>query len=166
MAVVKFSDLVAYFENLAAQHVDINHSEEEPHFYRYELDDVLTGISDELNYPALILEGYDLNYKDQNSDNLQKTRNGAFILLGYVGDSGDHDKKHETWDFLEEVGEELVLKIKADKRERTVKVVRDFDLNEVEGTLMESEETGHYGIRFSYGITSARNNDVNPDKWK
>jgi len=166
MAAVKFSDLVAYFESLATKHVDINNSPEEDHFYRYELDDVLAGISKDLNYPALILEGYDLNYKDEKSDNLQKTRNGAFILLGYVGDSGDHDKIHDTWDFLEEIGEELVLKIKADKRDRSIKVVRDFDLNDVDGTLLAIEETGHYGIRFSYGITSARSKDLNPDKWK
>lgn len=165
MAVIKFSDLVAYFKSLATKHVDIKHSEEEPHFYRYELDDVLEGISKDLNYPALILEAYDLNYKDEKSDNLQKTRNGGFILLDHCGDSGDHDRIHNIWDKLEEIGEELVVKIKADKKDKSIKVVRDFDLNDVDGTLLDIKETGHYGIRFSYGITSARSLDVNPDKW-
>lgn len=163
---VNFSDLVAYFESLASQHVDIAHSEESKHFYRYELDDVLTGISASINYPALVLEGYDLNYKDNKSDNLQKQRNGAFILLGYVGDSDDHAKIHATWDQLEEIGEELILKIKKDKKDKAVQVVKDFDLNEVDGTLLSVEEAGHYGIRFTYGITSTRNNEINPDKWK
>ena len=40
----KFSDLIQYFRTLATQHVDIGHSLTDKHFYRFELDEVLTGL--------------------------------------------------------------------------------------------------------------------------
>ena len=72
----KFSDLIQYFRTLATQHVDIGHSTTDKHFYRFELDEVLTGLK-KVNYPALILEGYRYSLTDKQSDNVLKERSGS-----------------------------------------------------------------------------------------
>ena len=65
---VTFSELVSYFKLLASKHKDILHSDTDKHFYRFEVDEVLTGIN-KLKYPAFILEGYRISYKDMKDDN-------------------------------------------------------------------------------------------------
>lgn len=159
-----FSDIVAYFRQLAIDHTEINHTDDEKHFYRFEVDEVLSGING-IHYPALILEGYKFGFADQKSDNPVKKRHGAFILLDHVGDPGDYEKIHAKWDWLEEIGDDIIARIKADKRVPT-SPVRDFDLESVDGQLLATEMGNHYGIRFSFTIDCRYSWDVNPEKWR
>jgi len=113
----KFSQLVTYFENLARTHVDIGHTDQEKHFFRMEVDEVLAGINrTDVKYPFLILEGYGYDFTDSKSDNLLKNRSGAFMLLDHVSDSSDFEAIHAVWDHMEEIGDEILVRMKTDKR--------------------------------------------------
>jgi hypothetical protein len=159
-----FTDIVTYFRTLAEQHIEIGHSAAEKHFYRYELEEVLGGLN-QMNYPALILEGYRYGFRDNKSDNVLKERTGAFILLGHVKDLGDYDAIHELLDKLETISDDIFARIKSDKRNPAVAAVRDFDLNSVDAALILNEHDKNYGIRFNFTIVSPRPMDVDPDKW-
>lgn len=162
----KFSELISYFESLARMHKDIGHRDMEKHFFRMEIDEVLAGINrTDVKTPFLILEGYGYNFTDNKSDNLLKNRTGAFMLVDHVSDSTDMNAIHEVWDRMEEIGDELLIRMKNDKRDPTVKAVRDFDFSSVEATLIATEMSNHYGIRYTYTLTSARSNEVDPEKW-
>lgn len=162
----RFSDLITYFENLARSHVDIGHSESEKHFFRMEIDEVLAGLNrTDVNFPMLILEGYSFDFTDNNSDNLIKNRQGAFILLEHLSDTSDFDIIHEIWDKLEQIGTEILVKIKCDKRTRQVPVVRHFDFSSVNASLIMNQMGNNIGIRFTYSIQSPSAGDVNPEKW-
>ena len=162
----KFSALVAYFENLARMHKDIGHTDSEKHFFRMEVDEVLAGINrTDVEYPFLILEGYGYDFTDSKSDNLLKNRRGAFMLLDHVSDPSDFDAIHDVWDHMEEIGDELLVKMKTDKRNPLAPVIRDFQFNASEATLIANEIDGSYGIRFTYTLTSPRANDIDPTKW-
>lgn len=162
----KFSDLLAYFENIARAHVDILHSTKDKHFYRFELDEVLTGICSNIKYPALILEAYDFNYRESGSDNIRKRRSGAFILIDKVSDMKDYNKIHEVWDHMEVIGEDILVKMKADKESRLVPVLRDFNINECEGTPLAIPQLGQHGVRFTFNLTSPVNSIVDETKWQ
>jgi hypothetical protein len=162
----KFSDLVEYFEKIATEHIEIKHSAANKHFYRFELDEVLTGMCGPIKYPALILEGYEINYAESTSDNIRKRRSGAFILLDKVNDLKDFNRIHEVWDEMEVIGDDILVKMKADKESRLVPVLRDFNINECSGTLLSINELGQHGIRFTFNITSAQNGIVNIEKWQ
>lgn len=159
----KFSELVAYFENIAARHKEILHTQTKKHFYRFELDEVLGGLNN-INYPALIMEGYKFDFIDNKSDNIQKKRQGAFILLDRVGDHGNYAKIHEVWDKLEEIGDDILAKIKADKRLGGNPIV-NFDISEVSANLIANEIDGHYGIRYLFTIESKFDGVVKSNKW-
>ncbi len=162
----KFSQLVTYFENLARQHRDIGHTDSEKHFFRMETDEVLGGINrTDVNYPMLIMEGYSYDFTDSKSDNLLKNRRGAFMLLDHVSDPTDFDAMHRAWEKMEEIGDELILRMKADKRNPYSPVIRDFQFSGVEATLIANEIDNNCGIRYTYTLTSPLSNDVNPDKW-
>ncbi len=131
-----------------------------------EVDEVLAGINrTDVKTPCLILEGYSYGFTDNKSDNLLKNRSGAFMLMDHVSDPSDFDAIHAVWDHMEEIGDEMLVRMKADKRNPLATAVRDFDFSSVEAMLLSNEIDGNYGIRFTYTITSPRPNEVNPDKW-
>lgn len=160
----KFSETIQYFKTIAAQHVQIGHSLTEKHFYRFELEEILSGLKD-VNYPALILEGYRYSLTDKQSDNVLKERTGAFVLIDHLSDRGDIDSMHEIWDNLESICDDIVGRIKADKRDPNMKQVRDFDLNTIQVALIANEHDLNYGIRCTFTLVSSMATDVDPDKW-
>jgi hypothetical protein len=161
-----FSDLITYFESIATNHKSIGHKASEKHFFRMEIDEVLAGINrSDVNYPLLILEGYSFSFTDNHSDNLLKNRSGAFILLDHLSDQSDMDTMHEKWDQLEEIGTEILVKIKSDKRSREIPVVRNFQFNNVEGQLIRNSIGNDIGIRFNYTVTSPTPNTIDTDNW-
>ena len=161
-----FLDLISYFKNIATKHKSILHTENTKHFFRMEIDEVLAGINrTDVNYPLLILEGYSFAFTDNKSDNLLKNREGAFMILDHISDSSDYDAIHNKWEELEEIITEILLKIKADKRNPLTKVVRNFDFDSANAQLIRNEIGNDVGIRVSYTITSPISNEVNPYKW-
>lgn len=160
---IQFSALVEYFRKLASEHVDILHSEIEKHFYRFEIEELLSGI-DNLNYPALIMEGYKFSFEDHKSDNPVKKKTGAFVLIDYIPDRGDYDRIHDVWDKMEVISDDILARIKADKR-NPLSPVRDFDLESVEGQLVATEFGNHYGLRVTYSLQCSHSLEMNPAKW-
>lgn len=159
----KFSAFVEYCKQLATEHMLIRHSDTEKHFFRYELEEILTGLQN-ANYPAFILEGYRFGFKDARSDNPIKKRSGAFVLMAHVADPGDYNQIHEVWDKMEAIGDDIFARLKQDKREITSPVY-DFDLASVEGSLIATELGSHYGIRFTFDIDCQMDMDVDPTHW-
>jgi hypothetical protein len=161
-----FSELVAYFNNIASLHVAIRHTDAEKHFFRFEIDEVLAGINrTDVAYPMLILEGYSYDYTDNRSDNLLKNREGAFVLLDHVADVSDYGAIHETWDKLEKIADDILLKIKSDKYNPAAPVVRNFDFSSVKANLIMNEIGSSVGIRITFTISAPMPTDVNTENW-
>lgn len=163
----KFSDLIAYFDNLARKHKGILHTDTKKHFFRMEIDEVLAGINrTDVAYRMLILEGFKYGFTDNKSDNLLKNREGGFILLDRISDMSDFDAIHIKWDELEVIGDDILMKIKADKRNPNTPVVRDFDFASVDASLIKNEIGKTVGIRYLFTISSPISNDVDLSKWE
>ncbi len=161
----KFADFVDYMELLATEHVDIQHTQAQKHFFRIELEEILTGLKSKINYPALILEGYDFVFKDQNSDNLHKEINCAFIVMDLIRDKGDYDLIHAKWHEMEEIGDEIVVRILSDKRSRLVEVLSYFHMTNVSGALLVDMNLMHYGVRYDFSLSWPVVNDIDDTKW-
>jgi hypothetical protein len=158
----KFSAIVSFFEMLATQHVSLQHSATQKHFFRLELDEVLTALPEQMCYPALVLESYNYSLQDMKSDNPSKNRGGGFMLVEQVPDPGDYDLIHQKWDALEEITDDIIARIKAEKK-TPFSPVRDFDLNSVSMTLYSSGTT--IAMRIEYAVVSRFIADVDPAKW-
>ena len=161
-----FSDLITYFEKLARLHKSIGHSDSEKHFFRMEIDEVLAGINrTNVTTPFLVLEGYSYDFTNNNSDNLIKNRHGAFLLLDKISDKSDYDKIQQVWNKMESIGDDILSKIKQDKKNRNIPVIQDFDFAQVEATLIASDMDNHYGIRYTYTISSVHATDPHENVW-
>jgi hypothetical protein len=161
----KFADLVSYFESIAQNHKGILHTNDEKHFFRFELEEFLTGMQAQVNYPALILEGYDFQFTDQNSDNVHKEINCAFMLIDKVSDKGDYDQIHDLWDTLEEIGDEIIVRILHDKRQREINVLSYFSISNVSGAPLTDVNLIHYGFRYDIKLSWPVQNDIEQSKW-
>ena len=161
----KFAEFVDYFEQLATEHTDIRHTATEKHFYRIDLDEILTGLKTKIRYPALILEGYDFIFKYQNSDNVHKEVSCAFDVIDFIKDYGDYDLIHETWHRMEEIADEICIRILDDKRSRKIDVLSHFHMSNVKGSLLVDMNLLHYGVRYEFVMSWPINNDINPEKW-
>jgi hypothetical protein len=161
-----FSDLISYFKNIATKHRAILHSETKKHFFRMETDEVLAGFKrTDSAFPMLVLEGFRYGFSDNRSDNLMKNREGGFMLLDHISDLSDYETLHHKWDALETIGDEILMKIKADKRNPDTPVIRDFDFNSVDASLIRNELGNTVGIRYLFTISSPKANDVDPEQW-
>lgn len=161
----KFSELVEYFEKIASEHAEIRHTAFDKHFYRFELDEVLTGAARGIKYPALILEGYDFNYNESNSDNIRKKRSGAIILIDKVTDLKDFARIHQVWDEMELIADDILVKMKTDKESRLVPVLRDFNISDCSGAPLSISELGQHGIRVTFALGSPVSSIVNANRW-
>lgn len=161
---INFSAVVQYFETLARQHTSILHSDTRKAFFRLELDEVVEGLRNNICFPVIILEGYDLNFKDNKSDNLVKQRGSAFVIVDKAR-RGDFDAIHEVYDRMEQIGDDVLTRMRHDKFLRQ-SPVRDFDLNNVDGSLIGWPiDSNLYGIRYTFTIDSAFPSDIDPDRW-
>lgn len=161
-----FSDLVAYFREIATKHKSIAHSTLNKHFFRFEINEVLAGLNrTDVNYPMLILEGYNFDYTDNKSDNVLKNRHGAFVLLDHISDPTDYEAIHLKWDTLEQIGDDILNKIKSDKSNPLTPVIRNFDFQNVEANLIMNEVGSTVGIRYTFVLTGSVQTTVNPEKW-
>lgn len=161
-----FTDLVTYFENIARRHVAIQHTDEEKHFFRFEIDELLGGINrTDVQYPMLALEGYNFDYSDNRSDNILKNRRGAFVLMDKITDITDYDQIHEVWADMETIGDDILARIKADRRNTLTPVVRDFQFSSVQAVPIINENGNNAGIRYTFTIASPAPADVDSEKW-
>lgn len=160
----KFKDLIQYFEDLAKNHVSIQHSQLSKHFYRFEVEEVLNGLRD-INYPAMILESYTFDYRNSDADQQIKTRRGAFILIDHISDSGDFDKIYQTFETMEEIANDMILRIREDKAQKTVDVLNGIDMNGFDGVPIANDSDQNYGVRVSFNITSVTANVVDNGIW-
>lgn len=162
---LKFSDYVAYHEYLAEMHKDINHKLVEKHFFRFELEDVFTTLGDKVNFPAYILEGYEFNYEDSKSDNVIKSRNGAFMILYYCGDETKYDLINSLYEQAEKIGDEIIARMLADKKSNKIPVVRIFDISATRGRMIANSAQGYYGMRYEISLKGPAANDIDISKW-
>ena len=110
------------------------------------------------------MEGYKFSFTDNKSDNILKTRGGAFILLEHVKDIGDFNAIHAVWDNLEEIGDDVLARIRSDRHDLS-SPVQNFPLESVEAQLISTDLGNFYGIRFTFDIVCKFNPDVNPARW-
>ncbi|MGE4568548.1 MAG: hypothetical protein AB7C90_05100 [Bacteroidales bacterium] len=157
-----FSELINYFDALARNHVAIRHSATNKHYYRLELEELLSGLNNAC-YPALNLEGYSLSLGDSKSDNPVKYRTAAFVLIDQLADPGDFDGINAIWDKLEHIGDDIIARIRADKNKPN-NPVRALDLDTVEATLIRFDAT-RYGIRYMFQMQSFFPSDVDTARW-
>jgi|SRR6056297_962686 len=160
-----YTALSQYFEDLASNHVALNHTAQEQHFFRIDAEEYLIGITTKVYYPFLSLESYDSNFNAPGNDNVAITRNIAFMLVDKYK-QGDYNAMNAIYDNMEEIALDILNRINEDMK-KNIALVRNFSVNTVNIQSLPPNPTKLYtGVRVTMSFDSKYNAVMDSDKWK
>ena len=159
-----YKDLQAYFDNLARNHSEILHTDQEKHFFHSDLNQILSGIRETVNFPAVFIADYDYSFVDNDSDNHLKKRSVALVFLDHTDEIDDFDSIRDIYSHMEEISDDWLNRIYADKLERRHAFLKDFELNEINAVQFSTVDN-NFGIWLPISATSLHDININADKW-
>lgn len=157
-------DLTTYMSGLASKHRLLHHQPKEKHFFRGEVQEFFMALRSEVNFPAMILEGCDVEF-DGIADNSHKKRLGAFIIVDKYDQQDDYDTITERMGVCEEIGCDIVGRMlwDCDNGGDGCPIV-SMDLEGIDGNYLQNEGQRYVGFRvsFEFGEQACLKN---PNNW-
>lgn len=158
---VKYSEIVAFFEELAEKHVLIKHNaDDSKHFYRMDLDEFVSGVGGFEDY-NLLLEEIPFKIDGSKRDNSIKTREISFIVAKNLKEKSKSNIS-TAFDECEVIVDDILSKLN-EAREIFSATVISFDENSIE--VMPVSDGKNFGYRCTIDIKSPYNFVVNPNNW-
>lgn len=161
---MSYKNLQSYFETLARNHSAILHSDLEAHFFHSDINEILSGIRDKVNFPCVLMADYDYSFVDNDSDNHHKKRNIALVFLDHADDSDDFESISAIFSEMEQIADDWINRIYNDKLDRRHQFLKDFELNEINGVQFSTVDN-NFGIWLPISATSLHNISVDSSKW-
>lgn len=156
------SSFSKYLENLCRQHKDILHSDENKHFIRLCANEQLSARKT-ICLPLVSLDKLTVSYKG-DADNVKKNRLVEILFLDNVNDAGDFEKISDTWDRMEKLADDFLLKIKEDSKDRdNYPFLRNFSIGGAELEYLENVGT-LWGVILSIEILISFGECINLDE--
>lgn len=161
---MEFSEYIAYFEEVSRKHKGIGHTDAEKHFYRLDIEELITGLRSDLNFPCLLLESLTGHLNDTDADSVQDILTGAFTILKQV-DPGDFTMEMQALQESIRIGKDIISKIRHDSRRTKVPVIEGFFLSSVLYEKVGPVFDNCYGYRFMFSFQQQIDLSFNPDSW-
>jgi hypothetical protein len=163
---MKFTDLVSYFENIAAKHKLIQHADNNRHFFRINLDELITGFKQDLQFPAIMLELPESRVSGATLDNLFMSRYVGLSFLDKV-DAGDIEGELNCYDRMEALGLDYLSRVRRDYQDFNNRFVAQFDWNDIRVYKVGPIHHNCYGMRFEITVGSSSSGVMhyNTENW-
>lgn len=163
---VDYKQIEDYFALLAKNHVYINHSDTEKHFYRIDVEEYLTKI-DSVKYPFLSLERAEFNLSAPNNDNISQNRTISFMVVNKFS-LGDYNRVNEIYTETEQVAEDIINRIISDVENLEHKaLLRDLQPGTIALQHLPMHPVELYcGVRVTLTLQSRYEKQVDNTKWK
>ncbi len=146
-----------YMQGLAQSHVLIGDTEEQPHFFRGELEEFYRDLRNRVHFPALIVESYELQFEDYF-----KIREFSFIVAQNYEQSKAWDLVYEAFSLCERIGDEILRKIGSDADNGTL----CGNLVPLSAVPLLNEQHLYAGIRYTVQISEEFEEEPNPEMWR
>jgi hypothetical protein len=159
-----YNNLKAYFDNLARNHAQILHSDAEKHFFHCDLNEILSGISSRVNFPAVMMADYDYSFVDNNSDNHLKKRSIALVFLDHAADVDDFQGIGDIYSNMEQIADDWINRMYDDKLERRHAFLKDFQINEITAVQFSTVDN-NFGVWLPIIATTLHDIRIDTGKW-
>jgi hypothetical protein len=163
-----------YFKEVAKDNKRLSHQTPagKVAFKEITIQDVMDGISVDLDDMTLFIEAPNIRAQDGLSDNPRKVYSAAFVVMMPLKDVGDTDKIIEYYDQTEVVTEQILSRIlndakKARNNKNYIFKINGFDVNSVSYEPVGPIFNGWYGFRTAFTInqTFTKNLILDETKW-
>lgn len=160
-----FGDFDTYIKNLCVLHKKVNHTVKDRHYFDHGLDEILTGLQKEVNYPYISREKGDYKYYDNGSDSVFKKREVALNFIHHITDTTDFQLKQQKEDELEVIIDDFLNQMNADRITRKHSFLKDFNFNSVEVISIPMTVNSDFGFFVKFEITNYHNFNVDLNNW-
>ncbi len=151
-----YLNYIAYFRTLAEDY--LAHSELNKTFYRKGMDEFLSGLTTDGNYPAMLIENYDFRYSDNTADSILKPMTVGMTIFSHVGDTGDFQSIVIAMDTCEALVDKIYNRIRYDRKmQHCPNFLRHTDINSFEVVPVQNSADGNYGWFVTFIISSVHN---------
>lgn len=164
----KYSDFVQYFENLATYNIAISHGPNSKKFYRMNIEELLSGIKNDLPSPAsgpfMIFINYirELNHVASFKDKKQFM---FFIMQGYS--DGDWDEEQAARDATEIVVDQILTRMVNDSTAGNP--IFNYSFDKIDGVKIIPTELKanltYVGWQVSFNLDKQYIECYDPSKW-
>jgi len=161
------SDYISFFEDLATKHKSILHSPTEKHFFRANIEEVITGLRSKIKFPAMVLESYEVRLIDYKSDNIYMAPVGAFSIIDKV-ERDNYDKENEAINTCMLIGIDIITAIREEYqnfRNNPNRKIKYFDPATVTGYKVGPLFENCFGYRFEFQIGNPLSLKYDASKW-
>lgn len=149
----------AFMREIAENHVDIKHSDTNKHFYRGELEEFFLSLRNKVKFPALVVEGFELNYTETNP--IVKYRESAFTVIFDYRKRDDFDAITDCFSKSEIIGEEILNQIKTYGKNLACQVL----IENIHAVELLNETELYAGVRFSFSLKKIHQTKIDSTKW-
>ena len=159
-----YKNLRDYLKTLAENHSGILHTDAENHFFHSNLDQILSGLSSKVNFPAVFMADYDYSFIDNDSDNHMKSRSIALVFIDHCAEADDFDSIGDIYSEMEEIADDWINRIYNDKLERRHAFLKDFELSGINAVQFSTADN-NFGIWLPVMATSLHDINIDTNKW-
>lgn len=153
-------DYMVYMRKLASEHRQLQHTDEEKHFFFGELPDFWENLRSEVHFPALVAEGCENEYTGSRS-NLSKKRTTSFSIVEGYDQIGDIIEMTEKVSVCEKIAEEVLSRMMTD----TDKPFRTVEVESISGEYNANTQQKYVGYRINLTLVDAGICATNPNAW-
>jgi hypothetical protein len=146
-------------EQLAVNHKKIKHSESEKHYFRGWRDEFYIGFRNEVKFPALVVEGYDLWHEKEKK--IFKNREFSFIVVQDYREKNNYDQIDEANNICEIIAEDIIRRFIHDIEE----YCPNYSFEYGKGEQMQSEDKLYIGLCYTAVLKSCFNENVDKTQW-
>lgn len=149
-----------YFKKLSQEHVDVCHRDNEPHFYRMELEEVLMNLRSGVRFPFVGLERSEARFNSQSTK-----RVSIGVMFIQMESKPTPESINAIYDLTDAIAEEFARRIYEDVQKLTGPFT-NIDWNSVDiQQISFSEATKIGGSRLVFDVIQTFKTTVTNSKW-
>lgn len=142
------TDYITYMRTLAERHTSLNHSTNEKHFFRGELEEFWNQFRSMVNFPCLVTEKSEIEYSGYVGQ-MTKTRITSFIVVDTYDQHDDYDNILLKMSNCETIAEQIMGRMMTDEDSP----FSNIDTGKLHGEYLQNEQERYVGYVIAFSST-------------
>ncbi len=148
-------------KQLAETHTDLQHTDNQPHYFRGELEEFYMGLRNHVNYPAMIAEGFTITLDTSDPSSIWKRRETSFIIVKDYEDDNDYDQIDVAFNVCESIGDDVMRKLlQLNEVQQCPSMISNVTCQQ-----LQNETDKYVGLRYTFTLSEPFDDEPNEEKW-
>jgi len=159
---------IEYFEKLAKEHKEIQHSPSAKHFFMMDINELLSATNSTAKYPAIVLLKLSGRAIDRKEDNRLVSIEGGFLVLDHCKNIDDFAAELAIFQKTFAIGMQMISRIAHDQQQPvpySSKALPGFDPDSVRWEMIGPVFENHFGIIFRFPVNLMADLEYDSEKW-